>query len=379
MKDIAILTKYYKNYNYGGVLQGYALKTILEEMGYKTDIISYDVDKNRNPVYKSVVEQSKQYGLKSAANKFCEKLIGKFSFGIKDLLNDRITRFEDFMQCDTEVYSDDNLPKLNDKYKVFISGSDQVWNPNAVRLLYLQSFVQEGKKKISYAASIGRNNLNKNESDILIPYIKDFDNISVREKTAKNILQEYLDNEIDVVIDPTLLLEKEQWNEITTDYAHDKPYALFYFFSDSKEVRKRAMKFCEEKNIDLLMIPYANQRFNINDSKGPGIRLNNIGPREFATVIKDADYVFTDSFHGAAFSIINEKQFFVFERNKKEHVSMNSRIYDLLDNFDLQNRLLKVDAFNEIENLNEIDYKIVNKKKQELKNKSIKFLENALK
>lgn len=379
MKDIAILTKYYKNYNYGGVLQGYALKRTLEEMGYETDIISYDVGKNKNPIYKSVIEQSKQYEIKSAVNKFFEKLIGKLKFFIKDLLKDRITRFEEFMKYDTEEYCDDNLVKLNDNYKVFISGSDQVWNPNAVRLLFLQSFAEEGKKKISYAASIGRNKLYKKESDVLVSYLKTFDSLSVREKTAKSLLQEFIDDEIEVVLDPTMLIEKEQWDEITTDFKHDKPYALFYFFSNSAKVRKQAIEFCKRKNIELLMIPYANQQFNINDRKGPGVRLNSIGPREFVSAIKNAEYVFTDSFHGAAFSIINEKQFFVFERNKKEHVSMNSRIYDLLDNFDLGNRLLSVDKFCLIDNLNEIDYNTVNMKKQELKRKSLEFLENSLK
>ncbi len=378
MKDIAILTKYYKNYNYGGVLQGYALKRTLEEKGYETDIISYDVGKNKNPIYKSVVEQSKQYGIKSAINKIIEKVIGKFKFFIKDILNDRITRFEDFMQYDTEEYCDDNISKLNDNYKAFISGSDQVWNPNAVRLLYLQSFANDEKNKISYAASIGRNKLNKNEADVLVSYLKRFNSLSVREKTAKSLLQEYLNEDIEVVLDPTLLLEKEEWDDITTEFNHGKPYALFYFFSNSKKIRKQAIKFCNEKNIDLIMIPYANQQFNFSDSKGPGIRLNSIGPREFVSAIKNADYVFTDSFHGVVFSIIYEKQFLVFERNKKEHVSMNSRIYDILDNFDLANRLLMSDKFNEIYSLNRIDYNIVNMKKQEQKRKSFEFLDRAL-
>lgn len=379
MKDIAILTKYYKNYNYGGVLQGYALKRVLEEMGYKVDIISYDVRKNRNPIYKSVIEQSKQYGIKSAINKVFEKTTGKFKFLIRGTLNKRITRFEDFMQYDTEEYSDSNLTKLNDKYKAFISGSDQVWNPNAVRELYLQGFVKEENKRISYAASIGRNKLNDKESKVLASFLKKFDSLSVREKTAKEILEKNIKKNIEVVLDPTLLLEKEKWNEIASDNIHDKPYAIFYFFSNSTKIRKKAMKFCKKKNLDLIMIPYANQQFNFHDSKGPGIRITNIGPKEFISAIKNAEYVFTDSFHGAVFSIINEKQFFVFERNKKEHVSMNSRIYDLLDNFDLNNRLLRIENFDKIERLEKIDYKKVNNKKQKLKENSIEFIKKALK
>lgn len=379
MKDIAILTKYYKNYNYGGVLQGYALKKILEEKGYTIDIISYDVNKNPNPIYKSIYEQSKQYGIKSATNKIIEKSVGKFKFLIKDILNDRIIKFEDFMQYDTKEYNDSNIEVLNNEYNVFISGSDQIWNPNAVRKLYLQNFVKKGKKKISYAASIGRNNLSKTESNILIPYLKKFDYLSVREKTAKELLKKFIDSKIEVVLDPTLLLEKEQWNEISSEPVHNKPYALFYFFSNSKKIRKKIINFCKLKNLDLVMIPYANQQFNFNDSKGPGIRINNIGPKEFISAIKNAEYIFTDSFHGTAFSIIYEKQFFVFERNKKEHVSMNSRLYDLLDSFDLKDRLVSLKDIKNISNINVINYKVVNDKKQKLKRKSIDFLDKSLK
>ena len=379
MKDIAILTKYYKNYNYGGVLQGYALKKILEEKGYTIDIISYDVNKNPNPIYKSIYEQSKQYGIKSATNKIIEKSVGKFKFLIKDILNDRIIKFEDFMQYDTKEYNDSNIEVLNNEYNVFISGSDQIWNPNAVRKLYLQNFVKKGKKKISYAASIGRNNLSKTESNILIPYLKKFDYLSVREKTAKELLKKFIDSKIEVVLDPTLLLEKEQWNEISSEPIHNKPYALFYFFSNSKKIRKKIINFCKLKNLDLVMIPYANQQFNFNDSKGPGIRINNIGPKEFISAIKNAEYIFTDSFHGTAFSIIYEKQFFVFERNKKEHVSMNSRLYDLLDSFDLKDRLVSLKDIKNISNINVINYKVVNDKKQKLKRKSIDFLDKSLK
>ena len=379
MKDIAILTKYYKNYNYGGVLQGYALKRVLEEKGYTVDIISYDVNKNPNPIYKSVYEQSKQYGVKSATNKIIEKSISKFKFLIKNILNDRIIKFEDFMQSDTKEYNDSNIEELNNEYNIFISGSDQIWNPNAVRKLYLQSFVKNGKKKISYAASIGRSTLSKTESDILIPYLKEFDFLSVRENTAMKLLKKYVNSKIEVVLDPTLLLKKEQWNEISSEPIHNSPYALFYFFSNSKKIREKVMNFCKLNNIDLVMIPYANQQFNFNDSRGPGIRINSIGPKEFISAIKNADYIFTDSFHGAVFSIINEKQFFVFERNKKEHVSMNSRLYDLLDIFNLKGRLISLHNIEKINNIKDINYKEVNDKKEELIIKSMEFLDKSLK
>lgn len=379
MKDVAILTKYYKNYNYGGMLQGYALHRVITELGYSCDIVSYNVNENKNPVYKNVAQQCKQYGMTSAAKKVLEKVIAKFNFIIKDVLISRQVLFDKFMEMNaagTEVFTDENLTTLNNEYKMFVSGSDQVWNPNAVRKLYLQGFVSDNRKKIAYAASIGRDKFSKYEADILIPYIKRFDYLGIREKTGKELLEEYMDRNIDTVLDPTLLLGQDEWSIVATERLINEPYALVYFFSDSFKVRKKLEKFCEQRGLKLVLIPYAKQEFNLGDHKGKCIRLDDVGPREFVSAIKYADYVFTDSFHGAVFSIIHGIQFFVFERNKKGHVSMNSRLYDLLDTFHLRNRLLVMDST--IETTDDIDYKRVDNILTKEKEKSTNFLKKAL-
>lgn len=380
MKDVAILTKYYKNYNYGGMLQGYALHKVITELGYSCDIISYDVNKNANPVYKSVLQQCKQYGLISAVKKFFEKTIAKFNFIIKDILMSRQVLFDEFMKANnagTEVFTDENLTVLNDKYKMFVSGSDQVWNPNSVRKLYLQGFVQDNRKKIAYAASIGRDSFSRHEANILIPYIQRFDYMGIREKTGKELLEKYITRKFDTVLDPTLLLTRNDWSIVASERMVKEPYALVYFFSDSFELRKKLKAFCEKRGLKLVLIPYAKQELNLGDCRGECIRLNSVGPREFVSAIKYANYIFTDSFHGAVFSIIYKKQFFVFERNKMGHVSMNSRLYDLLDTFQLKNRLVNIDDI--IESVDNIDYKVVDGILADKKAKSMNFLRDALK
>lgn len=379
MKDVAILTKYYRNYNYGGMLQGYALHRVITELGYSCDIISYDVNQNKNPVYRNVAQQCKQYGMSSAVKKALEKVIAKFNFTIKDVLVSRQELFNKFMEMNaagTEVLIDENLTTLNDKYKMFVSGSDQVWNPNAVRKLYLQGFVSDDGKKIAYAASIGRDKFSKYEADILIPYIQRFDYLGIREKTGKELLEEYMNRNIDTVLDPTLLLDQDDWSIVATHRLVKEPYALVYFFSNSYKVRRMLEKFCEKRGLKLVLIPYAKQEFNLGDHRGKCVRLDNVGPSEFVSAIKYADYVFTDSFHGAVFSIIHGKQFYVFERNKKGHVSMNSRLYDLLDTFHLRNRLLAMDS--SVEDIDDIDYKQVDSILTKEKEKSTNFLKKAL-
>lgn len=379
MKDVAILTKYYKNYNYGGMLQGYALHKTIVNLGYSCDIISYDVNKNVNPIYKNVLQQCKQYGFKSIIEKIVEKIIGKFKFIIRDTLTNRVKLFDLFMEevrAGTEVYTDEDLSRLNEQYGMFVSGSDQVWNPNAVRRLYLQGFVKTERKKIAYAASIGRETFSKYEADRLIPYIQRFDYLAVREKTGSKLLSQYIEKKIETVLDPTLLLDENAWGEMSANRLVAEPYALVYFFSDSLQLRKKLRKFCAEKGLQLVLIPYAKQEFNLGDSQGQCIRLNQVGPKEFISAIKYADYIFTDSFHGTVFSIIHKKQFFVFERNKKGHVSMNSRLYDLLDTFELKSRLIRLAG--EIDTIGDIDYARVNEILDCEKAKSVFFLKNAL-
>ena len=134
MKDAAILTKYYKNYNYGGMLQGYALHKVIKDLGYSVDIVSYDVNANPNPVYPGLRQQIKQYGAGAAVEKAGEKAIGKCRFLISGLLKDRVRLFDQFMEdtgAGTELYDDAGSAALRGEYKAFVSGSDQIWNPNA--------------------------------------------------------------------------------------------------------------------------------------------------------------------------------------------------------------------------------------------------------
>lgn len=381
MKDVAILTKFYKNYNYGGMLQGFALQKVITKLGYTADLISYDVSQNPNSVYPSVLVQAKQYGLRAAVSKVSEKAIGKGKYFIRDLLIARVEKFTQFMDdanANTEKYSDDNMHLVKNRYKTFISGSDQVWNPNAVRNLYLQTFYAGSDRKISYAASIGRDSFSEFEANAIIPAIKRFGSISVRENTAKCLLKKYIDKPIMTVLDPTMLLTKQEWDKVATLRLIKEKYALVYFFSDSSEVRQKTVSFCQKYGLRLIVIPYAKQEYNLSDQRGPGEKYEYVGPKEFVSLIRDAEFVFTDSFHGAVFSLIYQVPFAVFERNKAEHVSMNSRLYDLLDTFEEKDRLIDISRINNIEELLQIDRERIQSILNDKKDKSVSFLNAAI-
>ena len=381
MKDAAILTKFYKNYNYGGMLQGYALKKAVAELGYSVDLVSYDVGANPNPVYPGLRQQIRQYGIVSAAEKAGEKAVGKCRFMISDLLAERIRLFEQFMKetgGGTEVYDDASLVRLPERYKAFISGSDQVWNPNAVRNLYLQTFVGDPERKLSYAASIGRDSFSEREASVIIPALSKFGSLSVREKTAKALLEEYLDRQVVTSLDPTMLLDRKEWNQAASAPVIGGRYALVYFFSDSLQVRRRAEGFCKKHGLKMVLIPYAKQEYNLTDSIGPGLRIAKAGPGEFVSLIRGAEFVLTDSFHGAVFSIIYRKPFAVFERNKAGHVSMNSRLYDLLDLFEQSGRLIDAERIDELENLYRVEDEKISAIMEREQKRSLDYLKESL-
>ncbi len=382
MKKVGILTLYESNYNYGGILQAYALRKKIENLGYDCKVISYN--SSYNPIYPNAFFQLKQYSFFDACKKISEKI--KVKIGNKKFYKlyykriDKIKKFKNEMIPHTEKYNDEMLKTICSNFDYIISGSDQVWNPNCGRLGYLQMFGHGGIKKISYAASISRNALTKRDEEVMIPAISDFDYISVREETAKNLLKDKIDKEINVTIDPTLLLNKAEWEEISEDLNIDGEYVLCYFFSNSINYRKKIFEYCSENNLKMVYIPFAKQEYNDSDLKGIGEKIEFASPNNFIALFKNAKYVFTDSFHGTVFSILFEKNFITLLREKNNNVSMNSRLIDLLTKLKLENKIfseINLDSVKEIES--KIDYLEVENLLEIYRRKSLEFLENSLK
>lgn len=360
---IGVLTLFHENNNWGGNLQGYALKAYIEENFANTtvDLINYRSDVNI--VYKSKIEQMIQYKPIEILRKISDMVI-KRKTPVDGVLKNRTKLFEQFQNSyltNDHVYGDEELQELAEEYDCLICGSDQIWNPNVARPGYFLKGVK-GIRKISYAASIARDRLSEKEYSAMIPLIEKFDFISVREKTAKTILDNYFNGKKVVyeVLDPAFMRTKEQWSEFigAVEYPSE-PYALMFFFSDSYEYRAQIESYCRCHKLRLIGIPHA-VTYIKNDEIGNYEKVYDVGPIEFLKLFRDAAYVFTDSFHGSAFSIIFQRQFCVFERDKNTKTSKNSRLYDLLDKFDLSNRLIK--NIKNVEDIlrQEIDYKKVN-------------------
>lgn len=379
---IGILTLFHKNYNWGGVLQGYALKTLLETefSNVQADLLNYS---GKNIVYQSKLQQARQYTPLAACRKIITKLRCNDSY--QEKLTSRYSLFDAFMKDNTtnlRKYNDETLIEAAQEYDCLISGSDQVWNPNVGCAGFFQEMIGDECKKLAYAASIARDDLSAHERKVMIPLIERFDAVSVRERTAKRILEKYSGDTIKVaeVLDPTMMLPRETWNRVAQNSTmnFEGQYAVAFFFSDSLQYRRQITEYCRKRNLRLKFIPFAQGSYLPADEKGEADRLYGLGPEEFVNLFQNAQCVFTDSFHGCVFSIIFRKMFCVFERDKKSKVSKNSRLYDLLEKFNLSDRLIADVSQMEPVMENLIDYDRVNALQEQFKKESLDFLRNAL-
>ncbi len=378
---IGILTLFHGNNNWGGTLQGIALKKLIEREypGATVDLIDYR--SSANVIYASKLQQAAQYTPMEIMKKAGERLICSLHSPAADMLRNRKQLFQEFREIYTtnrHIYTDMTLPEMGKDYEHLIVGSDQIWNPNVAKPGFFLKDTGSSCRKTAYAASISRRSLSGREKTVIVPLLEDFDNISVRERSAKKILDSCLQKPIEEVLDPALMFDAEGWiNMLNLSNTEEKPYALAFFFSDSLCYRSRIERFCEKRGLELWFIPFASKYIK-NDEKGNCRRLFDIGPREFVSIFRNASYIFTDSFHGLVFAMIFRKNFWAFARDRETNVSKNTRIYDLLNKFGLSDRLIRypeeiLTRAEETIDFDKVEYLLENYRK-----KSLEFLYRAI-
>ncbi|HEX9062535.1 MAG TPA: polysaccharide pyruvyl transferase family protein, partial [Clostridia bacterium] len=250
---------------------------------------------------------------------------------------------------------------------IYITGSDQVWNDEILGQYdegYLLSFVKSDSLKVSYAASIGKDIISHEYANKLRPFLESFDYISVREETAKKALENVGLNNITQVLDPVFLLDTKMYEEILTEPAIDD-YVLIYCFNSNKECYDLANLLARNNKLKTISLNGWTNKFNTD------YLVNTASPSEFLGYLKNARYVVTNSFHGTAFSILFEKEFYVIPPK-----SNSSRMESLLNAAGLQDRIITSNTT--IEDMASIDYSLA---KQQLSNDielSKDFLNNLL-
>ncbi|MFL1895425.1 polysaccharide pyruvyl transferase family protein [Aquimarina sp. 2-A2] len=356
-------------YNHGASLQEYALLKYLQELGHDVETISYKPDylgghfdflKVSNDKY------AKNILLKIAY------LAVKFPTRLKNLKRKR--SFDAFSMkyiksTEKTYYSNQEL--LNDVpvADTYICGSDQIWNSffqNGKDPAFYLDFVPDGKRKISYAASFAIEKLAPELTDFVKEKVSRLDSISVRESSGVDILKSLGFHDVTQVLDPVFLLDKNVWNDLMETPENKCSYVFIYDFDSNPLIKDMAFNLKDKFGYDIITvnenITYADKNYFLD------------GPSKFLTLVKNAEFVISNSFHAVAFSILFEKKFVVFNRMYK----INTRMRDLLKSIDLPELLIESE-----EQMKKFDNSLVDYTKSKVKlngliEKSKHFLTLAL-
>lgn len=367
MKKIDIIT-FHSAHNYGAMLQVYALEKVLQDMEYNVEIINYrnkTIEKNYKII--KINKDSFQKELKS--------IISNIIYFIKNFK--RYKNFNNFMNeklsLSIPYYSEEELKNNPPKADIYITGSDQVWNKDITTELgdsYTLNFGQDNVKRISYAASIGNKNIENKDIDEFKRKISKIDYISVREEDGKKALSKIIDKEIEVVLDPTLLLTQLQWDkEIGEKKQEKEKYILAYVVEENEEYFKIVNYLSQKTGLKIIHLGKRNKGYR-NILKNAYTE----GPFEFVNLIKNAEYVITTSFHATVFSIIYNKKFFIVPHSKT-----SSRVTNLLEKLEIKDRIYSTfENFKKIDYTFETDYNKVKEKLEKERKKSLDFLKGAI-
>lgn len=366
MKKIGIIT-FHSAHNYGAMLQVYALQETLLQFGHQVEIVDYR-DKKIMSGYKFFkLDHKNVYTL-------VKSFIASFVFLIPNYI--RSKRFNNFLKehlntTRKKYKSEEDLKNNPPEENIYIVGSDQVWNTaltGSLKDVYTLNFGRDNIKRISYAASIGKSQIPDELKNEYKEKLSNIDVISVREEQAKEILKDLIDKNIEVVLDPTLLLERKKWiSLIDKENKEKEKYIFIYGIGERDRLYKIANYISDKTNLKLIHFDKGNKGYkNVLRSAYSD------GPIEFLKLIKNAEYVIAQSFHGTVFSIIFRKKFFVIPDK-----TTSSRVVNLLKKLGLEDRII-----NNIEDIKEynidIDYENVESKLKFEREKSLEFLKNSI-
>lgn len=370
MKKIGIISLYHNSRNYGGLLQAYALTQVLSKMGFDAEQIDYD---NSNKSFWTIIKDAvKKMVRHSEKSELQNDQLASIDISARNKCLDSF-RMDEIKH--SKAYNNLSIKETVKLYDIFICGSDQIWN-YYFNNVYFLSFVPDNKMKISYAASMEGGIKKQKVHDWIIKQINRINYVSVREKELIDVLSA-TKNEVKYVLDPTLLLSEEEWGRKCAPIKTTERYILSYFLGNNVAQRKVTEQFAKKHGLKIYTIPFLNPTNTSADKNFGDKQLIEVGPYELLSYIKNAEYIFTDSFHVTLFSNLFKKEFFVFSREGKPNMSI--RITSLLRIFSTEERFINGavdDIIEHLCSLNEIAYDF--SEYYQLRDESLKFLIQAL-
>ena len=292
--------------NYGSVLQTYASMKVFQDLGLNAEVIDYCPDR-----FKAEYRLQDEYNRLTFKHKNTLVKIF-FSIIMKASLNKQTAVFDGFLTRFVKLTHRYNtlaeLEELPPEADIYCTGSDQVWNTKTngfVELPFYLSFVNNGGRKIAFSASFGRDRIDVNEKMDILPWLKQYYGIGIREKSGESVLSEMGIRNYKNTLDPTLTVDVTCWKELaSTPNKKLSKYILIYEFNKNEKINRVAEKLAKETGCQIVRISYW---YHKRQSKQKCIVLPEVD--EFLGLIKNASYVVTNSFHAVAFSTIFKRQF----------------------------------------------------------------------
>ena len=361
--------------NYGSVLQAYALQEALNSY----ENVEYEIINQfgkRIVSVDNVLDKLKSIGIK----KTFQRAFWKVGMPGLSRRSRKIQLFVDnYLQISAGQYTEETVVETNKIYDAFVCGSDQIWNPTLIELdsMYWLGFSTAGRKRIAYAPSIGVNSVADETVQQIKKNLARFDAISCREETGSKLLNSIMGVECcTTVLDPTLLVNREIWNNFSEKRLFENEYVFAYMLRGDKEQRRLIEDFARKNELKIVTIPFLETEYTEwYDLKFGDIKFWDAAPDEFVAVIRHAKFVFTDSFHSMVFSILYHIPFFTFPKVGKAQMN---RIIGLQEMLEMESRM--VNSKEDIERVQKksIDWQKVDTILETKRQVSKEYLENAL-
>lgn len=357
---IGILT-FHRAHNFGAFLQAFALKTFLEEQGHGVELVDY-WPKEHAALYKTFHKEE----VSSLKTLLRECVVAYYR---RNKAKPFIEAQRIFLKLEENPQYEKPQQLEGISYDLLIYGSDQIWWKSRLKgvhgfdTAYWGMYVPKSVRRASYAASMGAIELTTDDKQTIEQLLKGFDYISVRENQLKDTIQPLTDKTIEVNIDPTLLLDKKRWESYCTPIPESKEkYILYYQMMSDKEADKLVQQLSKQTGFPIVELGATIGTYH----KLPKYT-KSASPFDFISLIRNAEYVVSTSFHGVAFSIIFEKQFFAIGMGNR-----SNRVQSLLSLLGIDERL--INCIEEMNLLNRVDYAMVKEKLEALRLKADNYL-----
>ena len=362
---IGIITMH-KVLNYGSALQAFALQKIISDAGYRVELIDYIFPnkKVKKSIY-SIIKKILLYIFFGVSTEKKQKNFNHF--------------YSEFYCCSKQTYySSQDLVKCPPKYDIYITGSDQVWNPTHIKNdnSFLLDFAPDDAARISYASSFSTKDIDENLTSRYAKYLSRYKYLSVREQSGKDLIYKITSKTAEIVCDPTLLLTKENWEELITkqELPINKPYILAYILRYAYDPYPEINKILNDiqRLLGGMRIVFLDWSFVNSYRKGAAV-IKNSGPLDFINLISNAAFVITTSFHGTAFAINLEIPFY----SVVSKYNNDTRITDLLEIVGAQDRAISYDDKN-IDYTISMDFGPIREKLSQFRDKSKLYLFSSI-